>query len=106
MDFDSATSVFEKIKEELNEVKIELDAGNEGKLASEIGDLLFAIVSFARLSGFDSEEILNLSTDKFIDRFKKTENLILKDGKNMSELSPEEIDGYYNESKKQMFSYI
>ena len=99
MDFENALAVFEKVKEELNEVKCELDNSDSKKLAEEIGDLLFAIVSLARLLGLESEEILNLSTDKFIKRFKKTEELILKDGKDMKSLSAEEIDGYYNASK-------
>lgn len=100
MDFESASAVYEKITEELGEVKAELDCGNTEKLSTEVGDLLFAIVSFARLLGFESEEILNLATKKFIKRFKKTEELILKDGKEMKNLTAEEIDGYYNESKK------
>ena len=99
MDFESAVAVFEKVREELDEVRTELLGGNGDKLAGEIGDLLFAIVSLARLSGFESEELLNLSTKKFIERFKKTENLILKDGKDMKSLTAEEIDGYYNVAK-------
>ena len=100
MDFDNALSVFEKVKEELNEVKVELDKNDSKRLAEELGDLLFATVSLARLSGFDCEEILNLSTDKFLTRFKKTEELILKDGKDMKSLTADEIDYYYNVSKK------
>ena len=100
MDFDSALAVFEKVQEELNEVKAELESGDSKKLANEIGDLLFAIVSLARLSGLESEEILTLSTEKFIDRFKKTEELIIKDGKDMKSLSTKEIDEYYNVAKK------
>ena len=99
MDFENALAVFEKVKEELDEVKYELNNNDGKKLAEEIGDLLFAIVSLARLLGLESEEILNLSTDKFIQRFKKTEELILKEGKDMKSLSAEEIDGYYNASK-------
>lgn len=100
MDFSSALAVFEKIKEELLEVKTELDSGNKDKLLSEVGDLLFATVSLARLSGFSAEEALNLTTDKFIERFKKTEALIIKDGKDMKTLSDEEIDRYYNACKE------
>ena len=99
MDFDSAKAVFEKVKEELTEVE-ECINDNNKNLAEELGDLLFAIVSLARLSGLESEEILNLSTEKFIQRFKKTESLILNDGKNIKELSPKEIDDYYNVAKR------
>ena len=99
MDFDSAKAVFDKVKEELTEVE-ECINDNNKNLAEELGDLLFAIVSLARLSGLESEEILNLSTEKFIQRFKKTESLILNDGKNIKELSPKEIDDYYNVAKR------
>ena len=99
MDFESASAVFEKVKEELLEVKECLD-NKSLNLAEELGDLLFAIVSLARLSGLESEEILNLSTDKFIRRFKKTESLILQDGKNIKDLSAKEIDDYYNAVKR------
>ena len=62
------------------------------EIAAETGPLL--------RSGLESEEILNLSTEKFIKRFKRTEELIINDGKVMRDLSAEEIDGYYNASKK------
>ena len=100
MDFESPSAVFEKVKEELKEVQVELEKGDKQQLGKEIGDLLFAVVSLARLSGLESEELLTISTEKFIERFKKTENLILKDGKDMKSLSASEIDGYYNVAKK------
>ncbi|MBQ7373000.1 MAG: nucleoside triphosphate pyrophosphohydrolase [Clostridia bacterium] len=100
MDFEDALAVFDKVTEELLEVKECLDKNDISHLAEELGDLLFAVVSLARLSGLESEEILNLSTEKFIQRFKKAERLILNDGKNMKELSPKEIDDYYNATKR------
>ena len=86
--------------EELNEVNTELVNGNNDKLLNEVGDLLFAIVSLARLSGFSAEEALTLSIENFIERFKRTEQLIIKDGKDMKTLQTEEVDQYYNEAKK------
>jgi tetrapyrrole methylase family protein/MazG family protein len=100
MDFADAFDVFNKIREELNEVNTELVNGNNDKLLNEVGDLLFAIVSLARLSGFSAEEALTLSIENFIERFKRTEQLIIKDGKDMKTLQPEEVDQYYNEAKK------
>ena len=100
MDFENLDQILDKVNEEFEEVKCEINSGNLENLLNECGDLLFAVVSLARLLGVNCEEALTLSTDKFIKRFKKTEELILKDGKVMKDLSPAEIDDYYNASKR------
>ncbi len=100
MDFSSVEQVADKVKEEFNEVLEEVKAKNKQGIYEEAGDLLFAVVSFVRLLGVNGELALNAATDKFLKRFKKTEELVLKDGKNMKELSEKELDKYYNEAKK------
>lgn len=100
MDFSSFEEAAEKVKEEYKEVLEEVKKGNEKGIYEESGDLLFAVVSFVRLLGVDGELALNSATDKFLKRFRKTEELVIKDGKNMQELSAEELDKYYHESKK------
>lgn len=100
MDFSSVEQVADKVKEEFNEVLEEVKAKNKQGIYEEAGDLLFAVVSFVRLLGVNGELALNTATDKFLKRFKKTEELVLKDGKNMKELSEKELDKYYNEAKK------
>lgn len=100
MDFESVEQVADKVKEEFYEVLQEYKNKNEKGIYEECGDLLFAVVSFVRLLGVNGELSLNDATDKFLRRFKKTEELAFKDGKNLKELSAEEIDRYYNESKK------
>lgn len=100
MDFSSYEEAAKKVKEEYAEVLEEVKRGNEKGVYEESGDLLFAVVSFVRLLGVDGELALNAATDKFLKRFRKTEELVLKDGKNMRELSAEELDKYYHESKK------
>ncbi len=100
MDFESVEQVSDKVKEEFYEVLQEYKNKNEKGIYEECGDLLFAVVSFVRLLGVNGELSLNDATDKFLRRFKKTEELAFKDGKNLKELSAKEIDRYYNESKK------
>lgn len=100
MDFESVEQVADKVKEEFYEVLQEYKNKNEKGIYEECGDLLFAVVSFVRLLGVNGELSLNDATDKFLRRFKKTEELAFKDGKNLKELSAKEIDRYYNESKK------
>ncbi len=99
-DFSDAESVFNKIYEEIDEVKAEIKSGNKINLEKELGDLIFSVVNLTRKLGFNSEEALSKTNDKFLHRFQKMEELIIKDGKNIKELSEKEIDNYYNESKK------
>lgn len=100
MDFADAHQAADKVKEEFYEVLAEVKKGDAKGVYEESGDLLFAAVSLVRLLGVNGELALNDATDKFLKRFKKTEELVLKDGKNMKSLSAEELDAYYNESKK------
>ena len=99
MDFLSADDALEKVYEELSEVKAEL-GGDKNKLGEECGDFLFAAASYVRKLGFDSETALSAATEKFLKRFKKTEELVLNAGKDMRDLTAEELNEYYNESKK------
>ena len=66
MDFENLDQILDKVNEEFEEVKCEINSGNLENLLNECGDLLFAVVSLARLLGVNSEEALTLSTDKFI----------------------------------------
>ena len=100
MDFSSPEQCADKVKEEFYEVLEEYKKKNEKGIYEESGDLLFAVVSFVRLLGVNGELALNSATDKFLKRFRKTEELVIKDGKNMKELSEEELDKYYHEAKK------
>ena len=100
MDFSSPEQCADKVKEEFYEVLEEYKKKNEEGIYEESGDLLFAVVSFVRLLGVNGELALNSATDKFLKRFRKTEELVIKDGKNMKELSEEKLNKYYHEAKK------
>lgn len=99
-DFSSVEQIYDKIKEETEEVRNAELTGDKQKLQEEIGDLLFTAVNLARFYGVECETALSSSTEKFISRFLQVEELITNDGKTFGELTPEEVDGYYNEVKK------
>ncbi|MDT8447465.1 MAG: nucleoside triphosphate pyrophosphohydrolase [bacterium] len=75
-DWPDFNGVFEKIQEELAEVRAEFEAGQTQKLQAEIGDLLGAVVSLARHAGVNPELALQSANDKFIRRFQQVESAI------------------------------
>ena len=99
-DFDSVLSAFMKIKEETAEVHELLTVDNKERLTEEIGDLLFSVVNVGRLLGVDCEEALYKATSKFTNRFDKAEERIIADGFDMKELSPEKLNEYWENVKK------
>ncbi len=91
-DFPTANDAAAKIYEEADETKEALLHGDIERLTEEIGDLLFAVTNTARISGVDSERALNLATEKFINRFEKTERKASEIGADFSKMTLEEMD--------------
>ncbi len=96
-DWDNPYSALDKVREEADEVAAALKDGTN--VEEELGDLLFACVNVARLSGFDSEQALRMATQKFMDRFTRMERAILDDGKQLSAMTLEEMDKYWDRIK-------
>ena len=106
-DFSSVAQIYSKIAEETEEIRSAEEKlsssdtpANAEALKGEIGDLLFSVVNLARVYHVDAEEALRASNDKFLSRFSALEKAIEKDGKDIRNLTEEEIDKYYNEIKK------
>jgi len=79
-----------------------LQSESKEKIADDLGDLLFACTNVARKFNLDAEELLSKSTEKFIKNFEKTENLVFqKTQKDMKDINPDEINGYWERSKLQ-----
>ena len=97
-DFESVDGAFDKLHEEIDELKAAVK--NNSNIEEECGDMLFAAVNVVRMFKQDCELCLNASAQKFMDRFKTMEELILKDNKVMKNMTLAELDIYYNESKK------
>ena len=98
LDFPDAEAALESLESEIAEVRAAKTPENE---AEELGDMLFAAVNAVRLKGYDAEELLTRATDKFTDRFEKTENLVRCEGKDMRSLDINTLDAYWQKAKKQ-----
>lgn len=97
-DWEHAHQVWEKVHEELAELKQEVDAGSDQQ-ADELGDLLFSIVNYARFLKIDPDEALERTNRKFIRRFQYLESESRKDGKQLGEMSLAEMDRYWERAK-------
>ncbi len=98
-DWDNKKGVWDKIEEELQELKAEMEANDIEKISEEMGDLIFAIVNAARFDDVVAEEALQKTNDKFIRRFKYIEEKAKEINKNISDMSLEEMDKYWDEAK-------
>ncbi len=99
-DWDHRDQVWDKVEEEINEVKHELMNGQDKKKTEdEIGDLLFSIINAARLYDVEPETALERTNRKFIHRFKYLEKKALELGKSLKEMSLEEMEAIWQEAK-------
>ncbi len=101
-DFPDADSVMLKLEEEAAELKEAIALGDKEAVDEEFGDLIFTAVSLARKLGLDAEESLTHATEKFIARFSRLENEIIKEGKDITELSMDELDSVWDRIKHNM----
>ena len=99
-DWEKKEDVWAKVKEEMAEVEVEIEARDAEKLESEFGDLLFAAVNAARLYGVNPEAALEKSNKKFIRRFTHVEARCLEQGKALRDVPLAEMDGYWREAKQ------
>ena len=98
-DFPDADSVLVKLEEETRELKEAINSGDKDSIDEEFGDILFTAVSLARKLGLDAEESLTRSQEKFITRFSRLENEVIKDGKDVTALSMDELDAVWDRIK-------
>jgi MazG family protein len=98
-DWEKTDQVADKVEEELRETRQALSGGS-GRVASELGDLLFAVVNLCRASGTDPERALRGSVDKFRRRFRFIEEELEKRGSSPSSSSLKEMDDLWNEAKR------
>ena len=98
-DWDTKDQVWEKVQEELQEFKNELDANHSVNMEQEFGDLIFSIVNYARFIGINPEDALEKTNTKFVNRFKKMEARIYKEGKDLKKMNLEEMNRYWNAEK-------
>lgn len=101
-DWNDPLPALQKLKEEVAEVESVLsgDRWDKKRLEDEIGDLLFAAVNVARLSGVDAEMALRNAVRKFVTRFRAIEETAKRQGKTLSEMKLEEMDAIWDEVKR------
>lgn len=101
-DWDNKEQVWEKVQEEIQELKNELDKeDNHAKIESEFGDVLFSLINYARFIGVNPEDALEKTNRKFISRFQYLEEKTTQLGKSLKDMSLAEMDVFWEEAKKQ-----
>jgi len=99
-DWPDVKGVWEKIEEELRELRQAMGELDERRLQAEMGDLLFTCVNLARFLKVEAEEALNESTKRFLTRFSYLEEKLKERGKSLEEATGEEMDDLWEEAKK------
>lgn len=99
-DWDNPDDVWNKVKEEINEVETEIRNGNAADIEKEFGDLLFSIVNTARKYGINPENALEKTNQKFINRFNYVEAKSKEQGRQLKEMTLDEMDVLWDEAKQ------
>jgi len=101
-DWENAEQVWQKVQEEMNELNAEIISKKSAeKTEEEFGDLLFALINYARFINISPETALEKANKKFIRRFNFIEDKIKEQGKSITDSNLTEMDGFWNEAKKQ-----
>ena len=99
-DWNNKDDVWKKVIEEIEEMHKSEKEESKKELENEIGDVFFAMVNYSRFLGLNPEYALRRSIKKFIKRFNYIEEKVSESGRNISESNLEEMDKFWNESKK------
>lgn len=99
-DWEEPQQVFEKLKEELEELQQEVTASNQDKMEAEFGDVLFSMINYARFLKIDPESALERTNKKFIKRFQYLESKAQEKNKSLQEMTLAEMDVFWEEAKK------
>ena len=100
-DWKEKEDVWDKVYEELEELKAELAKGDKENSTRELGDFLFSVINAARLYKLNPDNALEMTNQKFIRRFNYVEDHSLKQGKNLKDMSLEEMDKLWDEAKQE-----
>jgi MazG family protein len=100
-DWEKREQIWDKVSEEIAELKEEIDKHDTESIESELGDVLFSIINAARLYDIDPEAALEKTNRKFIKRFNFLENETLKKGISLHNMSLDEMNVIWEEAKKE-----
>lgn len=99
-EWDNKEQVWDKVKEELNELQEAVDSNDIDKMEDEMGDVLFSLVNFARFLQVDAENALERTNKKFMKRFNGMEAMAIAQNKQLHDMNLEELDALWNSMKK------
>jgi XTP/dITP diphosphohydrolase len=100
-EWDNKEQVWQKVEEEMGELMEVVNTGQQEKIEEEFGDLVFSLINYARFLQLDAENALERTNKKFIHRFTQMEQQALNNGKDLSEMTLEEMDTIWNSIKQQ-----
>jgi len=100
-EWDNREQVWEKVEEEMQELKEAVEKGRQDNIEEEFGDLVFSMINYARFLQMDAENALERTNKKFIHRFTQMEEQALNQGKDLASMSLEEMDAIWNSIKQQ-----
>ncbi|MGB4653916.1 MAG: nucleoside triphosphate pyrophosphohydrolase [Bacteroidales bacterium] len=101
-DWDNKDQVWQKVLEEKEELFAEIENNNVNKTEEEFGDLLFALINYARFIDVNPETALEKSNKKFISRFQEVEKLVSADNKNLNDMDLDELNEYWDKAKMKL----
>ena len=99
-DWDNKNQVWDKVLEEIEELKVEIEKGNQKRIESEFGDVLFALTNYSRFINVNPEDALERTNKRFIKRFQIMEKLIEKENLKLDDMNLEHMDVYWKQAKK------
>lgn len=99
-DWETPEQVWEKVQEEIQELKVEISNKNQDKIEDEFGDVMFSLINYARFLNINPEDALERTNKKFIKRFQHLESKATVLGKSLSDMTLAEMDVFWNEAKK------
>jgi len=100
-EWDNKEQVWEKVEEEISELKEAIVGGDQAKTEEEFGDVVFSLINYARFLQVDAENALEKTNKKFIQRFTQMEQQALQSGKNLNDMTLQEMDNIWNIIKQQ-----
>ena len=98
-DWEKREDVWQKVREELDELEVELGKDDKERSTEELGDFLFAVINAARLYKLNPDNALEMTNRKFIERFNYIEAHSIKIGKPLTEMSLDEMESLWQEAK-------
>ncbi|WP_246269283.1 nucleoside triphosphate pyrophosphohydrolase [Chitinophaga oryzae] len=98
-EWDNTSQVWDKVKEEVNELEEVVNTGDQNAIEAEFGDVMFSLVNYSRFLNIDAENALERTNKKFQRRFQHMETLALEQGRRLNDMDLTEMDTLWNKAK-------